>query len=41
VIQAPKQELRITRYEISNFEWTAIKPMLPNITPCLIASAMV
>jgi hypothetical protein len=29
------------RYELSNFEWTAIKPMLPNITPCLIASAMV
>jgi hypothetical protein len=29
------------RYEFSNFEWTAIKPMLPNITPCPIASAMV
>jgi len=29
------------RYELADFEWTAIKPMLPNITPCLIASAMV
>jgi transposase len=30
VIQAPKPELRITRYELSDCEWTAIKPMLPN-----------
>jgi transposase len=30
VIQAPKPELRIMRYELSDYEWTAIKPMLPN-----------
>jgi hypothetical protein len=30
VIQAPKLELRIMRYELSDYEWTAIKPMLPN-----------
>jgi hypothetical protein len=30
VIQAPKPEPRIMRYEFSDFEWTAIKPMLPN-----------
>jgi hypothetical protein len=30
VIQAPKQEPRIIRYELSDYERTAIKPMLPN-----------
>jgi transposase len=30
VIQAPKLEPRIMRYELSDYEWTAIKPMLPN-----------
>ena len=30
VIQAPKLEHRITLYELSDNEWTAIKPMLPN-----------
>jgi transposase len=30
VIQAPKLEPRIMRYELSEYEWTAIKPMLPN-----------
>ena len=30
VIQAPKRELRIMRYELSDDEWNAIKPMLPN-----------
>jgi transposase len=30
VIQAPKLEPRIMRYELSDFEWAAIKPMLPN-----------
>ena len=30
VIQAPKPEPRIIRYELSDYEWTAIKPMLPN-----------
>ncbi len=30
VIQAPKPEPRIMRYELSDYEWTAIKPMLPN-----------
>jgi hypothetical protein len=28
VIQAPKLEPRIMRYELSDYEWTAIKPML-------------
>jgi hypothetical protein len=30
VIQAPKQEPRIMRYELSDCEWVAIKPFLPN-----------
>jgi hypothetical protein len=30
VIQAPKLEPRIMRYELSDDEWTAIKPMRPN-----------
>src|SRR5882757_8525671 len=30
VIQAPKLEPRIMRYELNDYEWTAIKPMLPN-----------
>jgi transposase len=30
VIQAPKLETRIMRYELSDYEWTAIEPMLPN-----------
>jgi transposase len=30
VIQASKPEPRIMRYEFSEHEWTAIKPMLPN-----------
>jgi transposase len=30
VIQAPKLEPRIMRYELSDCEWTTIKPMLPN-----------
>jgi transposase len=30
VIQAPELELRIMRNELSEFEWVAIKPMLPN-----------
>src|ERR1700704_2350736 len=29
-IQAPKPEPRIMRYELSDYEWTAIRPMLPN-----------
>ena len=28
VIQAPEPEHRILRYELSDYEWTAIKPML-------------
>jgi hypothetical protein len=28
------------RYELSNFEWTAIKPM-PGTSPCPIVPAMV
>ena len=30
LIQALKLELRIMRYDLSDYEWTAIKPMLPN-----------
>ena len=30
VIQAPTREPRIMRYELTDFEWAAIKPMLPN-----------
>jgi hypothetical protein len=30
VIQAPKLELRIMRYELSDYEWCVINPMLPN-----------
>src|SRR5258705_8336222 len=30
MIQAPKLEPRIMRYELSDYEWTATKPMLPN-----------
>jgi hypothetical protein len=30
VIQAPKLETRTMRYELADYEWTAIKPMLPN-----------
>jgi transposase len=30
VIQPPKLEPRIMRYELSDYEWTAIKPMLSN-----------
>src|SRR6266436_928766 len=30
VIQASKPELLIMRYELTDDEWTAIKPMLPN-----------
>jgi hypothetical protein len=30
VIQASKPELRIMRYELTDYEWVAIKPMLPH-----------
>lgn len=30
VIQVLKLELRIMRYELTDHEWTAIKPFLPN-----------
>jgi hypothetical protein len=30
MIQAPKPEPRIMRYEFNDYKWTAIKPMLPN-----------
>jgi len=30
VIQAPKPEPRIMRYELNDHEWAAIKPFLPN-----------
>src|SRR4051794_6645469 len=30
VIQAPKPAPRIMRYELTDFEWAAIKPFLPN-----------
>src|SRR4051812_42277487 len=30
VIQAPRLGARIMRYELADYEWTAIRPMLPN-----------
>ncbi len=30
VIQTPKPGARIMRYELADYEWIAIKPMLPN-----------
>jgi transposase len=30
MIQAPKTELQIMRYELSDYEWSVIRPMLPN-----------
>jgi transposase len=30
VIRAPKPEPRIIRYELTDFEWAAIRPFLPN-----------
>jgi hypothetical protein len=30
MFQALKPEPQIMRYELSDYEWTAIKPMLPN-----------
>jgi hypothetical protein len=30
VNQAPKPEPRIMRYELTDYEWAAIKPFLPN-----------
>ena len=30
VIQAPEPGPRIMRYELTDFEWTAIRPLLPN-----------
>jgi hypothetical protein len=30
VIQAPEPEPRIMRYELTDYEWDAIKPFLPN-----------
>jgi len=30
VIQAPKARAQIMRYELTDHEWTAIRPMLPN-----------
>ena len=41
VIQAPKPEPRIMRYELSDYEWTAIKPMLPNKPRCAKQSGLV
>ncbi len=30
VIQTPKLGARIMRYELADYEWVVIKPMLPN-----------
>jgi hypothetical protein len=29
-IQTPKLEPRIVRYELTDYEWAAIRPLLPN-----------
>jgi len=38
VIQALKLEPRIMRYELSEYDWSGVKPMLPNkprgVPPC-------
>jgi hypothetical protein len=38
LIQTPKPELRVMRYELADFEWAAISSFLPNkpigIPPC-------
>jgi hypothetical protein len=31
LIQTPKLGARFMRYELADYEWVAIKPMLPNI----------
>jgi hypothetical protein len=30
IIQASKREPRMMRYELTDYEWAAIRPMLPN-----------
>jgi hypothetical protein len=30
VVEVPRLQPRIMRYELSDFDWTAVKPMLPN-----------
>jgi hypothetical protein len=37
VIQAPTTEQQVMRYELSDYEWSVIRPMLPNLAANYLA----